>query len=514
MTEAELEENLKDRRWRLSNLYWIKDKQGEKVKFKPNWMQEYLLNNLHTLNIILKARQLGTTSFFCIVYLDDCIFNGYDSGLIAHTLDDAKKIFDTKVKYAWDNFPEALKAQFTVDRDSVRELKFKRNIDGQTSSMFVGTSLRSQTVQRLHISELPFLDFKYPDKAQEIKAGALNTVHKGNIVTIEGTAQGPYGVYYDMCTIAMDLKKAKTPLTEMDYKFFFFPWWGEKQYELKGDIVIPTEIKAYFDKLEKDGIVLRQEQKNWYYKKVLEQKDKMKPEFPSTPEEAFWVSLEGAYFGKQMDRVLEQRRITKVPHDPLIPVDTWWDLGLDKKRSDAMAVIFTQTVGIEIRIIDYFGQSREGLPYFAKMLDTKPYKYRNHYAPHDIAVKEIGVGQTRFDTAAKLGLHFIPLKPMDFLDSIEAVKNVLARCWFDEERTSTLVKALKAFRKEWDDKLVKWKTTPLKDWSSDPTDAFRLLCVAQNVDPLGEYYEEQAELERQIDEGGEPFDPTNPFVQL
>ncbi len=512
MTEEELTKNIQNRKWRLNNLYWIKTKKGHRIKFKLNWMQQHLLDNLHTLNIILKARQLGTTTFFCIVYLDDCIFNGYDCGLIAHTLEDAKKIFDTKVKYTWDNLPEALRNQFQVNRDSVRELKFRRG--DQVSSMYVGTSLRSQTVQRLHISELPYLDFKYPEKAQEIKAGALNTVHKGNIVTIEGTAHGQQGVFYDMCMIAMDLAKAKTKLTQMDYKFFFFPWWGEKQYSLEGDIVIPKENKAYFERLERDGIILTIPQKNWYYKKVLEQKDKMKPEFPSSPEEAFWLNLEGSYFGKQMDKVLEQNRITKVPHDPLLQVDTWWDIGTNKKKSDAMAIVFTQTHGIEIRIIDYFGHSREGLPYFARMLDKKGYKYRNHYAPHDIEVFEMGSSMTRFDAAAKLGLHFVTLEAMDFLDSVEAVKNVLARCWFDEERTQKLIKSLKAFRREWDDKLGKWKDSPLKDWSSDPVDAFRLMCVSQNIDPLGEYHEEQAALDRQIEGGGEGFDPTNPFSQL
>ncbi len=49
---------ISDRDWRLANLYYIKDKSGNKVLFQPNWAQKLLMRP-HYLNIILKARQLG-----------------------------------------------------------------------------------------------------------------------------------------------------------------------------------------------------------------------------------------------------------------------------------------------------------------------------------------------------------------------------------------------------------------------------------------------------------------------
>ena len=119
-------QRIKDRTWRLNNLYWIKDETGLRIPFIPNWAQLILLDNLWFLNVVLKARQIGITTFFCIVYLDDVVFNGLDSGLIAHTLQDATKIFETKVRFAWDNLPEPIKAQYEGDADNVRELKFKR----------------------------------------------------------------------------------------------------------------------------------------------------------------------------------------------------------------------------------------------------------------------------------------------------------------------------------------------------------------------------------------------------
>lgn len=84
--------NMKDWKWRIENLYYIVDKNGKKVKFKPNWAQRRVLDSFWFFNIILKARQLGITTFFCIVYLDQVLFKANKTaGIIAHTDSDTKK---------------------------------------------------------------------------------------------------------------------------------------------------------------------------------------------------------------------------------------------------------------------------------------------------------------------------------------------------------------------------------------------------------------------------------------
>lgn len=429
-----------------------------------NWAQEILFDNLWYLNIILKVRQLGVTTFFCILYLDDVVFNGLDAGLIAHTLQDATKIFDSKVRYAWDNLPEAIKSEYELDANNTRELKFRRgNVE---SSIYVGTSLRSGTVQRLHCSEMSTLDQKYPARSEEIKSGAFNTVHRGQIITVESTAKIQSGLFYDLCQVGEEMITSGRKLTEMDWKFFFLPWWRHPQYRLKGDIIIPIELQKYFNSLEVAlKIELDQEQRNWYFKKSQTQKGAMKSEFPSTSKEAFEASVEGAYFSGQMEKVMKENRIRRVPYEPTIPVDTWWDLGTTKVRKDSTSIIFTQDVGIEIHLIDFYGNCGEGLHHYFNKLQEKGYVYGKHYAPHDIEVRELGTGKTRKETAAKLGLHFETIPAMGFSDSIEAARIVFSKCWFDEEKTDSLTKALRSFRKAWDDKLGRYKDEPLKDWS-------------------------------------------------
>ena len=60
---------LRDRFWRLNNLYFITDKQGKKVRFRMTQEQIDYFQGMHTRNIILKARQLGFTTLVCICLL-------------------------------------------------------------------------------------------------------------------------------------------------------------------------------------------------------------------------------------------------------------------------------------------------------------------------------------------------------------------------------------------------------------------------------------------------------------
>lgn len=446
-----------------------------------NRVQKQLLDNLWYLNIVLKARQLGISTLVAITFLDDVLFNGVDAGIIAHTLPDAQRIFDSKVKFAWDNFPESLKVTYEVNTENTRMLQFKQ--PNMTSSIYVGASLRSGTVQRLHISELGTTDQKFPEKAEEIRTGALNTVHAGQIVIIESTAKGRQGIFADLCFQAIKNKKEGLDLSQLDYRLHFFPWYEDSEYSISTPTVIPREMNEYMNGVEKQtGVKISKEQRAWYYKKKQTQKDQMYSEYPSTPEEAFLATIEGSYYGKQMDLLRERGKIGTVPYDPTLLVDTWWDLGM----GDSMSITFTQTYGMEVRVIDYYENSGEGLAHYNKVLREKPYAYGTHNAPFDIAVRELGTGKSRLETAREMGLNFTVTEKLAVEDGIEAVRNLLHFCYFNKSTTEKLVMALDEYRKEWDDNLGDWKNKPLHNWASHAADSFRTLAVGhRKVHPLG-----------------------------
>jgi len=460
-----------DYRWRLNNLYWILDKAGHRIQFKTNSAQEQFLDDMWYFNITLKARQLGFTTLWQLIMLDACVFNSnVRAGTIAHTREDAEAIFREKSKYPYDNLPEPIRASNPATMDAARHLSFANN-----SSIRVGTSLRSGTFQYLHISEYGKICAKYPDKAREIKAGALNTVQTGQMVNIESTAEGQEGDFFDKCEIARSKAAKGAKLTPLDFRFHFFPWYLDPGYVLPaGSVLITDEIQDLFDSYEAAGIHLTPQQQAWYAAKSEQQDEDMFAEYPTTPDEAFRATVEGAYYGKQIRKLEEQGRIGSVPHDPGLGVETWWDLGM----ADLMSIWFVQRQGVECRMIDYYQNSGEGLAHYTQMLQEKQkereFTYTRHLWPHDGNVRILDEkGRTRTDVMKGLGYEPEVVERGLIQTGIEAVRNLLPLCHFDEQHCAPGIKALRLYRKDWDENLGTWKKHPLHDSNSHGADAFR-----------------------------------------
>ena len=182
----------------------------------------------------------------------------------------------------------------------------------------------------------------------------------------------------------------------------------------------------------------------------------------------------GSYYGAALRLATQQKRITNVPWEANIPVNTYWDLGI----GDSTAIWFEQSVGREIRFIDYYESSGEGLSHYAKKLKEKPYVYGEHIAPHDIEVRELSSGRSRREAAKDLGIDFRIAQNLPLEDGIEAARSILSRCWFDTTMCERGVSVLKNYHKEWDDKNKTYKDRPAHDWSSHGADAFRYFAVS------------------------------------
>ena len=457
---------LLDPHWRINNLYNIVDKQGKKGIFKLNWAQKQLYDDMWYCNVVLKARQLGISTFICLLFLDRCLFNpNISAGIIAHTVEDGQALF-RRVKIAYDSLPDQIKGVITADNDTSQMLKFSNG-----SSLRVGTSLRSSTLQFLHISEFGKICAKYPDKAQEIITGSLNTVAPGQYVFIESTAEGRSGYFYDICRHAQEKKLKREELSKLDFKFHFFPWYGESSYRIGSVFPITKEMQDYFDYLKNMGIEIDEEQKQWYIAREHTQKDDMRREYPSTPEESWEVTNEGLYYSKQLTIARSEKRIGFIPYDDAIPVHTAWDLGFN----DSNSIWFFQIYGKEIRLIDYEEGSGESLAYWLGVVKSKPYVYGKHIAPHDVMVHEYTSGMSRQASAQKLGMTLIAAPKVALIPGIDQVRNILNRCWFDEKKCAKGISALDNYKKDWDERNVCWRSQPLHNWASHGADAFRTL---------------------------------------
>lgn len=486
-----LKEILADPYLRFTHLYYTKNKHGEKVHFEPWPEQNEMYWGMHFLNIILKARQRGITTAIQIYMLDCCLFNeDINAGVIAHNREDAQKFFDDKIKYAYDNLPAALRAAIPARNDNTNELSFSNG-----SSIRVGTSMRSGTLQYLHISEYGKICAKWPDKAQEIRSGSLNTVapgsiEKANIIFIESTAEGAHGDFYAKCDRAEKLQLSGDPLTPLDYKFFFFPWWRAPEYRMTGYVAYTSEDLEYFSELKDQfGIVLDREQMNWYVKKKEEQGDvMMTQEYPSTPEEAFRGIVDGAVFAKQLRAIRKERRIREIPVIQTAPVNTFWDIG-----RDMTSIWFHQRVGEQNRFVDFHQEPNQNLPYFARLLlqdqNERFHKYNYtggvHYFPHDMGETDYSTSEnkTRREIAQDLGLKpaRIVERILNIDDGIEMARQALASSYFDKERCDEGIKALESYRYEWDEKHEIYTRKPLHNWASHGADAYRQFAQGYKV---------------------------------
>ena len=493
--------------FRLCSLYYIKDAEGKKVRFKPNKAQtEYYIDS-HQRDIILKARQLGFTTWKMIFDLDECLFNAnHKAGCIAHNDSAAKDIYRNKIRFAYRNIKPKFNQWFL---DMGKRLPVPIN-DKDNAYVFdngaeigVSTGFRGGTLQSLHISEFGKICKKYPEKAQEIVTGAFPACSgKGATITIESTAEGKQGYFFDYCQEAKKIHDTDGELTSRAFKFHFFPWWKDPKYVMDEDCNY-SRLDSYYSELDnKHGIVLSDEQKRWYMSEWMIQGDKMTQEFPSTPEEAFAQAIEGAYYAQQFAKVYKDKRYLVDLFDNDAPINTAWDIGM----GDSTAIWFYQVINNEIHIIYYLENSGEPLGYYIKELEAlakrNKWKYGKHHAPHDIDHRDwSSSGVTRREQARKgveygdkkYRLRFEVVPKLGIDDGIEHARTLLDRCVFftalggnaskdnggSKSGVEHGVNCLESYRKEWNDKLGCWRDRPLHDWSSHGSDAFRYLAVAE-----------------------------------
>jgi len=479
MTEEQLKENLKSRFWRLNNLYWIMDDHGNKIKFRLNAVQYALYRAFWWLNIILKSRQHGITTFICLFMLDACLFGtNIRAGLIAHKLDAAKMIFRDKVKYAYSNLPDTITSRIICLKDDAMELVFNNN-----SSFYVSTSMRSGTLQYLHVSEYSWICQHAPLRAKEIKAGALETIHEGGYAVFECTAEGVGDDFQKMCTIGQEKKRNKVKLTRMDFAFHFFPWYQKPENQLFEPVEIPDFLIEYFERIETEtGHSIGAGYRAWYTKKKETLGDMIYKEHPSTPDEAFYSSVEGAYLARYMVSAHEQNRIIELPIEDTALTWCCWDLG------DMHTAIWFFQIKEEgwINWVDYYYDNRGlGLHEYSKLLDTKRYIYgKDHFVGPDILTSNAKKsGETVIDLAARVGINFTPVDPHLVIDRITAMKSILNRSRFNKYMCADGVKALSNYRKEKNEtasteEIAVYREKPLHDWASHGADAFGHGCLA------------------------------------
>jgi phage terminase large subunit len=182
----------------------------------------------------------------------------------------------------------------------------------------------------------------------------------------------------------------------------------------------------------------------------------------------------GSYYGKLIAAAEKEDRITAIPYESLSPVHTAWDLGY----SDDTVIWFYQVVAGEVRLIDYYSSYGQDIAHYAKVVHGKPYRYGNHWVPHDAVPKTLAAnGRSIIQQLWAEGIKARVAPNLDVQDGIQAVRQMLLRCWFDKERCKDGIEALRLYQREWDEDRKCFKEKPLHDYTSHAADGFRYLAL-------------------------------------
>jgi len=459
--------------WRLNNLFTIVDKQGKRVQFVMNYAQHevYAASIRHARIIVLKSRQQGISTFWLISFYDDALINSDQTiGLMSQGLSESSTLLK-RVKLAIDTFPQEILSFLGVSlfRDNSSELGFTNG-----STVFIRTSFRSATLQRLHVSELAKIANKSPDKAREVLTGTLQAVAPGNVVVIESTAEGDnaFKVLW-LQAVSNELRGSFAP---KDFKPVFLPWFRDPDCVSSFEEQPSQAEERYFtDLMEEVDVVLAQEQKNFYVAQLRELGDAIYQEYPSTPDEAFKKVLSGAYYGVLYATfIVKKKRLVKNLWDPNLKVHVALDLGMN----DTFVMVYFQVWGTEWRIVDEYSNSGEGLEHYVTKMSESEYNIGDVIAPHDIEVRELGTGKSRKLRLIELGVSSIVVLPRTSIEAgIEQVRVKLKNLWVDE-RCTEVQAAFVNYSKDWDEKHEVWMNRPLHDKFSHAADAIRTMAMS------------------------------------
>lgn len=216
----------------------------------------------------------------------------------------------------------------------------------------------------------------------------------------------------------------------------------------------------------------------WFPETLRREKDELKERDPDSYlniwEGQCRSTLEGAIYANELRKAQEEGRIRTVPYDVLKPVHTFWDLGW----ADNTSIWFAQSVGQELRLIDYYSNNQQPLQHYIQVLQNRGYIYGTDWLPHDAKAKSLATGRTVEEIMLAMGRKVQITSNLSLFDGINAVRTVFNRCYFDEQKCSEGLQSLRHYRYEVDPETRQLSGKPLHDYHSHAADAFRYFAIS------------------------------------
>ena len=191
---------------------------------------------------------------------------------------------------------------------------------------------------------------------------------------------------------------------------------------------------------------------------------------------SFDASIPGSYFAREIGEIYGKGQIgtgERFQRDPAFPVYVAGDLGF----TDSCSWWVWQKAAGGIRVLDYYEANSQPIAHYIEWIRGLG-NVETVYLPHDARAKSLQTGRSIVEAFLSAGIVPEIVPKMKFQDGVEAVRQVIPKCWFDEERTYEGLEHLRAYCREWDEKGGTFRDKPNHDAHSHGADAFRYLALS------------------------------------
>ena len=207
-----------------ASLLKVRNKRGRLVKLESNLAQQEFERKCGLRNIVLKARQMGISTWVAArFFLSTITRPGTLTVQVAHTQEAAEEIFRMVHRFV-DNLPPDLRGgALRRSKSNRRQLVFP-GLDSEYRVETAGDANagRGLTIRNLHCSEVA----RWGANAPEVLASLRAAVPPGGEIVLESTPNGMGGCFY------REWQKAD----ETGYIRHFLPWWMDAGYRVDGEL--------------------------------------------------------------------------------------------------------------------------------------------------------------------------------------------------------------------------------------------------------------------------------------
>jgi phage terminase large subunit len=170
----------------------------------------------------------------------------------------------------------------------------------------------------------------------------------------------------------------------------------------------------------------------------------------TNPKDYAWIwegkckpAVAGAIYYDEVAKAEEEKRICRVPYDPLLKVHVVFDLGWN----DSMAISLVQKHSSEIRVIEYIEDSHKTLDHYSGMLKAKNLNWGTVYLPHDGRHKDYKTGKSAQEIMEAFQWTVAITPNMSIEDGIRLARMSFSRMVFDAHKCERLIQCAKRYRR-------------------------------------------------------------------